>query len=98
VDRAGPESRERAHLDEGACCGAVSEDKQQRSWQLWLDEDVERAAAWAGGRNHELASLSRLPDLGRRHDPHQLRNALGQRAQGFAADDRLRAASTDPAM
>ena len=97
MDGAGPEAGQRAHLDERARRRAVAEDEQQRPRQSRLDEDVQRAAARAGRRDHELAALSRLLDLGRRHDPHQLRHALGQGSQRLAADDRLRAAAADPA-
>ncbi len=75
----------------------VAEHEKQRFRQAWLDEDVERPATGAGGRDHQLASLSRLLHLVAADDVNELRRSLGQRPQGLSSHHRLRAAAADPA-
>ena len=91
-----PKSGELGEFDERARSRAVSENREQGLGQSRLNEDIERAATGARGGNHQLSTLARLFHLVASHDVDQLRRAFGQRPQGLAAHDGLRAAAADP--
>ena len=94
--RAGSETGQLRDLDHGARSRAVPEHNEQRLGQSRLDEDVERAAAGTGGRDHQLALFAGLFDLVGANDVDQLRRAFGQRPQRFAPHYGLGAAAADP--